>query len=175
MEFKAKVVGVMPSDSDMQIVIKTPFDFAVHDKLLTFADFGKEITVEFTEKKKKRSLDSNAYMWVLCQKIAEALKTSKDEIYLQMLEQYGQFEIRNIEPCAIKLLEEKWRAIRILGWVTEKGRDFLQVMCFYGSHTYDQKEMSVLIDGVVSEAKELGIETLPPDELARMKERWCGA
>ena len=43
---------------------------------------------------------------------------------------------------------------------------------YRGSHTYDTKEMSVLIDGTVADAKELGIETLPPAELQAMKERW---
>ena len=48
----------------------------------------------------------------------------------------------------------------------------IQLQCYFGSSTYNTKEMSVLIDGIVYEAKELGIETLPPDELERMKVEW---
>lgn len=48
----------------------------------------------------------------------------------------------------------------------------IQLQCYYGSHTYNTKEMSRLIDGVVTSCNELGIETLPPVELKRMKEQW---
>ena len=46
------------------------------------------------------------------------------------------------------------------------------VSCYDDKSTYDTKEMSVLIDGTVADAKELGIDTITPAELQEMKERW---
>ena len=48
------------------------------------------------------------------------------------------------------------------------------VRAYYGSSQYNTKQMSRLIDMVVEGAKELGIETLTPEELARIKEEWHG-
>ena len=66
----------------------------------------------------------------------------------------------------------EWRAVKVLGEITVGSMTGVQLQCYYGSHTYDTEEMSRLIDGVVTECRELGIETLPPDELKRMKEQW---
>ena len=171
MEILATFKEVFYEDNKLHFLV-SPQNHTIAD--LKEADdlLGKEVIVNISTKKKKRSLDSNAYFWVLCQKIAEALKTSKDEVYLQMLEQYGQFDVMIVKPWAAERIMKEWRTARIIGEVNVDGEAGTQIMCFYGSSTYDQKEMSVLIDGVVSEAKELGIETLTPDELARMKERW---
>ena len=54
----------------------------------------------------------------------------------------------------------------------ESGKTGVQIQCFFGSHTYDTKEMSRLIEGTVSEAKELGIDTRTPEEIALMTEEW---
>lgn len=62
--------------------------------------------------------------------------------------------------------------MRELGEVTVNGKTGVQLQCYFGSSTYDAKEMSVLIDGVVSECKEMGIETMTPDEIARLKSEW---
>lgn len=86
-------------------------------------------------------------------------------------------QIRSIYPyyCQKEVVEKiktEWRAVRELGEINVNGSSGIQLQCYFGSSTYDSKEMATLIDGVVREAKELGIETLPPDELLRMKQEW---
>lgn len=44
--------------------------------------------------------------------------------------------------------------------------------CYRGSSTFNQKEMSQLIDMVVQDCKEQGVETATPNELERMKQEW---
>lgn len=132
-----------------------------------------DLTVEIKKKSKKRSLDSNAYMWVLLQKMAEVLRSDKDSIYLDMLEKYGQFTPMVIRPEAVERMQKEWRTSRIIGEVNVNGQKGIQLLCFYGSHTYDQREMSVLINGIVEECHELEIETMTPQEIAAMNERWC--
>jgi hypothetical protein len=133
---------------------------------------GKALAVEIKQYRQKRSLDANAYLWVLLQKIAEAVNSSKDEVYLQMLERYGVFTHIVVKPHMVDKVKQEWRTVRELGEVTVNGKTGMQLQCFFGSSTYNTKEMSVLIDGVVSECKELGIETMTPDELAGLKNEW---
>lgn len=133
---------------------------------------GRKISADIKVHRERRSLDSNAYLWVLLAKMADALRTNKDDLYLLMLERYGVFTHLIVKPEAVDRIVEQWRTVRVLGDVLIKGRAGVQLQCYFGSSTYTTKEMSVLIDGVVSEAKEMGIETLPPDEIERMNQDW---
>lgn len=133
---------------------------------------GKELRVEIKQHRHRRSLDANAYLWVLLSKMAAVLHTTKDELYLQMLDRYGVFTHIVVKPNVVSRVKAEWRTVRELGEITINGQTGVQLQCYFGSSTYDSKEMSVLIDGVVSECKELGIETIPPEELQSMKESW---
>jgi hypothetical protein len=132
----------------------------------------KPHTVEIEPLKRKRSLDANAYLWVLMGKMAEVLKTSKDEIYLEMLDRYGVFTHIVVKPNVVERVKDEWRTVRELGEVTINGKTGIQLQCFFGSSTYDQKEFAHLLDGTISEAKEIGIETLSQSEADRMIKEW---
>lgn len=132
----------------------------------------EKLSIKAVKHREKRSLDSNAYCWVLLQKMADKLHRDKWEIYLEMLGRYGVFTHIIVKPHMVEKVKQEWRAVKELGEVCVNGTTGIQLQCYFGSSTYDSKEMSVLIDGVVSEARELGIETLPPDELERMKAQW---
>ena len=131
-----------------------------------------KLSIKAVKHRQKRSLDANAYMWVLLQKMAEVLHQDKWNIYLEMLGRYGVFTHIIVKPNVVDKVKEEWRTVRELGEVCVNGTTGIQLQCYFGSSTYNTKEMSVLIDGVVSEAKELGIETLSPDELESMKAEW---
>jgi hypothetical protein len=136
----------------------------------------KLLTVEISKQKKKRSLDANALLWVLCQKIAESVKSTKELVYQQFIRDVGQFEIVPIKAEAVERWIEVWNS-KGLGWFAEVMEDsklpgYKKVISYYGSSVYDQREMSVLLDEVVRECRELGIETLPPDEIKALKESW---
>lgn len=137
---------------------------------------GKLLTVDISKQKKKRSLDANALLWVLCQKIAEVIHSTKELVYQKFIKEVGQFEIVPIKAEAVERWIEVWNS-KGLGWFAEVMEDsklpgYKKVISYYGSSAYDQKEMSVLLDEVVRECKELGIETLPPDEIKALKENW---
>lgn len=105
-------------------------------------------------------------------KIAEKLQTDNESVYLTMLERYGVFAHLIVKPSVVEKVKTEWRTVRELGEVRVNGKKGVQLQCFFGSHTYDTKEMSRLIDGIVSEAKELGIDTRTPEELSLMLEEW---
>ena len=133
---------------------------------------GKLLDVEIKVHRNRRSLNANAYLWVLLSKLAEVLHTNKDELYLLMLERYGVFTHVIVKPEAVERVKAEWRTVRELGKGKIGNIEGVQLQCYFGSSTYDSKEMATLIDGVVSECKELGIETLPEAELSIMKEEW---
>lgn len=137
-------------------------------------DQPKDVLFKITQIKKKRSLDANAYAWVLCQKIAEVLQTSKDEVYERMIQRYSTFDMDEVGYITVTMLQrvpvEKlgghWRMIG-----THDG--FNSYIRLKGSSEMDPKEMNHLITGIVSEAQELGIETMTPRELKRMEELYA--
>jgi hypothetical protein len=134
----------------------------------------KKLTLDIRPYRQQRSLNANAYMWVLLDKLAGVLHTSKDELYLLMLERYGEFTHLIVKPEAVSRVRNEWRTSRIVGDVTVNGKPGVQIECYYGSSTYNTAEMAKLIDGVVSECREVGIETLPPDEVEALKALWEG-
>lgn len=141
-------------------------------------DPEKDYMVKIEPVKRKRSLNSNAYAWVLMTEIANVLRSDKDEIYVEMLKRYGQiaedkdgnkivFSVRSdIDATSF------YKYLERIGTGTVNGTEFTHYRALKGSSEFDTHEMSIFIDGIVSEAKNLGIETLPPDEVARMNAAW---
>jgi hypothetical protein len=149
--------------------------FTVNEKaeLMQGYDALKDVellTIEAKQFRRKRSLNANAYAWKLITEIADVLRASKDDIYLQMLKRYGQSELISVLthiPIGgyVKYYEQA-------GESTLNGKAFTHYRVYKGSSEFDTREMAVLIDGIVSEAKELGIPTETPDEIERMKSLW---
>ena len=133
-------------------------------------DQNKEKLYEIYEFNKKRSLNSNSYCWALIGKIADALRASKEEIYIQMLEDYGQSLLIPLEEGKKPDGFFKYYKFITKSELNGKKADWYKV--FKGSSNYDTKEMAVLIDGIIYEAQELGIETIPPDEVEKLKRMW---
>ena len=134
---------------------------------------GKQYDLTIKEHREKRSLDANAYAWVLMQKIAEATHQEKWDVYLQCLQRYSRaFTHVIVKENAVEKMKELYRTCVDLGTVTVNGQTGHQLQVYYGSSTFDSKEMSVFIDGIVSECKELGIETMTPRDLEVMKTAW---
>ena len=128
--------------------------------------------------KKKRSLDANAYAWVLIDKIAEVMRLGKVEVYRNAIRDVGgTSEIFCMQEKAVNTFRRCWEGNGV-GWQTEtmpsKLPGCVNVIGYYGSSAYDTKQMSVLIDHLVQDAKALGIETMPPDRLNSLLEAWDG-
>ena len=132
--------------------------------------------VEVKKHREKRSLNANGYLWVLCDKIASLALTDKETIYKMAIRSVGVFDVVCVREKGEQDLIDGW-ANNGLGWFAEslgqsKVDGCKNVCLYYGSSTYDTKEMSRLIDFVVEEAKGIGIDTATPEQLARLKEEW---
>lgn len=136
---------------------------------------NKEQLFEIKDYREKRSLKANGYAWELIGKIANEIGSTKNEVYREYIKHKGIYRVitlsKNAVPTFIKVWEE-----RGLGWICETSEteteEYIDVIAYYGTSSYNTKQMSYFVDYIVQEAKELGIETLPPDEINRMKSLW---
>lgn len=127
----------------------------------------EKLAIEIKPYKARRSLDQNSYAWVLIGKMADKLRTSKDEVYLLMLKRYGQGGVIKVQPhneeailAALKYYEPHEKLY------TENDKYY---RVWAGSSGYNTEEMTVFLDGIISDAKGMGIETMTPDELAELR------
>lgn len=132
----------------------------------------RKYDIEIKEHREKRSLDANAYLWVLLDKLADVLETTKEELYLGYVKQYGIYRDFTLAEEAAKTFRHAWEMLGV-AWPTEQvdyDGDRVVIRAYYGSSQYNSKQMSRLINAVVEDCKEQGIETMTPLELARMME-----
>lgn len=137
----------------------------------------EQITIKADKVRQRRSLNANNYFYQLCGKIAERVDASKDEIHNRMLARYGQ-EARDkdnnivfcLYPADIDYKNATDVCLKPTGNMEDRnGTMYEWFIVMRGSHTYDSREMAKLIDGTVSECKEVGgIETMTEDELKRL-------
>lgn len=129
------------------------------------ADKDKQFDIK--EHKEKRSLDQNAYCWKLINEIANRVRKSKEEVYLDMLRSYGQMSeismLSSINPIGY------FKYYDVVSRRMFNNNEFIIYRIYKGSSEYDIKEMSIFIDGVVQEAQQLGIQTLTPNQIMELK------
>lgn len=134
-----------------------------------------KLSVEIKKYRNKRSLDANAYMWVLISKLEEKVNIPKDIIYKDAIRNIGVYEVIPVKNEAVDRFIEAWTK-NGLGWVCETTKSKLEgytnILAYYGSSTYNTAEMSRLIDLIVQECKQLDIETMSKSELDSLIESW---
>lgn len=132
---------------------------------------------EIKEYREKRSLDANAYCWVLIGELAEVTGIKAEEIYRQAIKDIGgNYDVITVRDNAVDKFCTMWSAghigqiTAILGANPMLG--YTDVIAYYGSSTYDAKQMARLIDTIVQECKEQGIETMPQEKLKSIVGAW---
>ena len=141
---------------------------------------GKDKLFDVKEHREKRSLDSNAYFHVLCDKLRKKLGMSMARCKIHLIADYGQIEYLNEgEPLIYKtnapedrMMELETLHTKCIHVKEEKGKLVYYYRVYRGSHTYNSAEMSALIKGTIEECKAQDIETCTPDELAKMAAMW---
>lgn len=137
-----------------------------------------DVEIEIKKFRKKRSLSANAYLHVLINKIARKLGESEELVKRHLVTEYGSLakdengltvgfklpasvDVNTIYPYT-KCFDER----------TENGKVFKCYLVYKSTHQMDTKEMAQLIDGAIDIAKEHGIETDTPEQIARFKDSW---
>lgn len=137
-----------------------------------------KLNIELKKWYKKRSLDANAYCWVICDLIAKELSkngiTTKEEVYKDAILQVGTFEPFIVQEKTFENFKRIWEKQGLGFLVQEVSRKdkCVKVNCYYGSSTYDSKEMSLLIEILVQLAKSLNIETKSKAEIDSLLKEW---
>ena len=139
-------------------------------QLVDDLNLKEKLSITIDEYKEMRSAQANKYAWVLIGKIANKLRVSKDDIHLQMLKRYGQSDMVSVR--ADIPVQYYFRYYEEAGESTLNGKLFKHYRVFKGSSEMDTREMSIYIDGIISEAKELNIPTDTPEQIAKMKSLW---
>ena len=130
---------------------------------------------EVKEYKEKRSLDANAYVWVLLGKLQDKLHIPKEEIYRDAIKNIGSYEVIPIKNEAVEKFRQAWSK-KGLGWITEttksKLNGYTNVLAYYGSSIYDKKEMTRFIELIIQECEQLNIETKSEAEIDSLLKEW---
>lgn len=159
-------------DGKQRVTVELDEDFregwdALHDG---------EVAVEIKKYRKRRSLDANAYAWVLIDRLAEKLRMPKLDVYRELIRNIGGVsQTVCVQDKAVQDLISGW-SHNGLGWFAEtmpsKLAGCTNVVLYYGSSSYDSAQMSALLDLLIDDCKAQGIETTTPEELAKYKEEW---
>ena len=149
-----------------ELILKSP-DFG---DIRRFAYKFKAGNYEIERKRKKRSTDANALCWKLCTEIANVLRSDKDSIYVDMLKRYGQSDI--VSVLSSVNVKGYFKYYDEFGKGTVKGKEFTHYKVYKGSSEYDTREMSILLDGIIDEAKALDIEVISEQEKSLLLSEW---
>lgn len=174
----AKIVGKLArilsaENGDVEVTFTTK-DRATVKQIAT----DKTLVIEIKKQTQKRTQSANAYFWELADKLAVRLSErgerplTKVDIYRQYIRDVGAFKTVPIAAEDIERWTDIW-ASRGEGWIVEdlgeaKTQGYHNLRCYYGSSVYDTKQMSRLIEMLVSDCKDQNIETLTPTQIAEL-------
>lgn len=178
MKLTVKGLQTLKGMGYINLVVPVPLS---EEEEINKIDPEKQYVVEVKQWRKGRSNDANKYAWVLCQKIAEKLSEesfhSKEDVYRKAIKDCGHYTLVPIKNEAVDRWREIWQGHGI-GWIAEVFSEcrntpgYTNMLAYHGSRVYDTKEMSRLIDCLVSMAKDIGVETRPQEELDDLIREW---
>ena len=166
-------IGFMSKKPQLTLEVNELNDFK---QLVDDLNGCEKLSIEIKPFRARRSLDANAYAWVLMDRLAEKLNESKVDIYREYVKHIGgNSEIVCVKNSAVDRLKEGWSKNGI-GWMTDtmpsKIDGCTNIILYYGSSTYDSAQMARLLDLIIQDCKDQGIPTETPDEIARLKALW---
>lgn len=145
----------------------------LNDRYILLVDLGKQpklaydlceeyanqpLMVTVDKFRDKRSADANNFLWQCIQKLADALELSNYGTYLRELKRYGKCESYLVKKVALDDIRRMWKFTEVIDeYTNEDGEECCELLCFYGTSSYNSKEFSRLINGVISDLKDIGI------------------
>lgn len=127
----------------------------------------KEKIFEIKEKRKQRTLTQNSYAWELITQLANVLKISKEDLYLKMLEDYGQSSLISVKSDIV--ISGFVKYYKEVGRSKLNDNEFTHYRIYKGSSQFDTYEMGIFIDGIIHECESVGIPTLTKEQVNNLK------
>ena len=168
MELKARLESILWDRRKKEA--KITFSSGTFPEELETLEGDLRVTVK--KWRNKRSKNANAMFWACVGEIAEATGGDNEEIYLDLLRHYGTFTYIVVKKEALEAVKRQWREVEVVCESTLGGQPAVQVKAFFGSHTFDTKEFSRLLDGTISEMRNLGITPPPSEDMQRALAQW---
>ncbi len=180
MELKAKNLTVKKSlngDSELTFTVADK-DNSVAKAISENNTLKGDIRLTFIKWYNRRSLDANGYLWVLLNAISkhDDINSTAKELYKHYITKKGVYEVVPVKTEIVNSYIQRFEA-NGTGWICEilgksKIKDYTNIKTYFGSSSYNTKEMKQLLDEVILDAKELGIDTITPNEKAKMLAQW---
>lgn len=169
MESKATIKYISPTIGGVDVIL--------HIEGLKEINLDGDVRLSMTKWRERRSKDANAYFHLLSDKLADARRMSKPRMKNYLLFHYGQkCRDKDGQLVVIKTNADEDELVErsdIHCWYIKNADDGTPMyVLLEHSRFYDTREMSILIDGVIDECKEQGIDTMTPAEIAEMKQKW---
>lgn len=167
---RGKITAYMYNAIKKQTVVELHLDSNQCEQLEKLQD--KVIDAKLSVFREKRSLSANAYAWVLINKLADAMEQPDVDIYRHHIKEMGVYRDVEVNEDAVNTLKVVWEAYG-LGWLAEKvdfgkTEDKVLLRLWYGSSSYNTKQMSRFINSIVQDCQALGIETMTQAEIDRL-------
>ena len=135
----------------------------------------KDKTFDIKEHKERRSLNANSYCWVLLGSIADKVGQTKEYVYRDFVRQKGIYQIITMTTKAVPTFMKIWQD-KGLGWICETSETNIagltDVIAYYGTSSYNTKQMAGFIDYVIQECHNLGINTKTEEEISALLNSW---
>lgn len=172
MKLKDVNVNMLWAGAQLDLIVPKEYLGELYEAVRSIGAIDKEGDYEviIRKKRKKRTLDQNAYAWQLIGQLARKLRRSPEEVYRELVRDMPTYEIVPVSEKAVNHWVETWKA-HGTGWICEdmgpckRTEGYRNIKCFYGSSTYTKEEMSRLIDLIIEECHEQGIGTMTPREI----------
>lgn len=143
-------------------------EFIYEDKKILTIELNKGEEIEV--KRRKRSKNSNSYFWTLLQQLCEELNLDVIQEYKKRIKDLGIFRQWEIDTKNVPTFIKTWEDQGIAWFceiVEEIGNKTI-INAYYGSSSYNSKQMSVLIDNLVQDCNSVGIQTMSDEEIKEL-------
>lgn len=159
------------ADGTLRVELTLP-DQSSGNHLTMLANTCDKLNVDIKKYRKKRSLTANGLLWKLADELAKVLKSTKEEVYHEAVRKVGLYNEFEVDPKAVKALAVGWCSkgegwqVEVSNEVTTEGNRVVRL--YSGSSVYNTKQFSRLLEYIIDECKNLGIETAPQEEVDRL-------
>ena len=131
-----------------------------------------KLSIRAVKYRAKRSLNANALLWLCLGRLANALHEDKWDLYKRMLKAHGKYTYICVKPNVVEAVKAQWRECEVIGEIDIHGEKAVQMLCYFGSSTFDTKEFSVFLDDVISEMRGQNLDTPTSSDMKRALEQW---
>lgn len=150
-------------------------DISAVEQLFDNIEPNIDYDIKIAQRRNKRSLDANAYAWVLLGMLAEHQGITPEEVYREQIKNMPTYEMLCIKEEAVDSFTRQWTSGhdgRSVIPMKSKIEGCVNLKCFYGSSDFDSLEMSRFIDNLLYECDVAGLFINDREKIEKAKQEW---